>query len=363
MKKLLLYLTLTLFVFVGFKFASASEVTGNLNPGLDTGIAGVTRAAPTLSPVAGTYTSAQTVSLAADGSTKICYTTNGTTPACATATTCTTGTALANSGTVSVPSSMTIKSAACYADDSTGPVATSAYTINIPSGGGGGGGGGGSSIAYCSSVTYSAWGSCVGSLQSRSVLSSTPSGCTLTTSQQLAAQQSCTVNTSDDPVITPPGTTPVITPVITPGSPVNVAAVMATERALVTKTNAALTNRLAGRILLQVEEKGEAWYVEPVSKQKHFMGRPADAFDMMRRFGVGISEANFSKFEKSGVPARFAGRIFLRVEKKGEAYYVNPVDMKLNYLGRPADAFNLMRELALGISNANIRQIPVGEIK
>ena len=138
---------------------------------------------------------------------------------------------------------------------------------------------------------------------------------------------------------------------------------MQKEKALVTKANTALTNRLTGRILLQVEEKGQAWYVEPVSKQKHFMGRPADAFDMMRFFGLGISEANFAKFQKSGVPTNFAGRIFLRVEKKGEAYYVNPVDMKLHYLGRPADAFDLMRGLALGISNSNIRQIPVGTSK
>jgi hypothetical protein len=93
------------------------------------------------------------------------------------------------------------------------------------------------------------------------------------------------------------------------------------------------------------------------------MGRPADAFTMMRRFGLGISEANFSKFEKSGVPSRFAGRIFLRVQTNGEAYYVNPTDMKMYYLGRPIDAFNLMKNLALGISNGNIRQIPVGEFK
>jgi hypothetical protein len=29
------------------------------------------------------------------------------------------------------------------------------------------------------------------------------------------------------------------------------------------------------------------------------MGRPADAFAMMRKFGLGISDANFAKFEKS----------------------------------------------------------------
>ena len=220
-----------------------------------------------------------------------------------------------------------------------------------------GGGGGGAIVNNCSSVVYADWGPCVSGFQFRSVLSQTPAGCSLSTQQQLDASRACVLG--EEPVVVTP-------PVVAPGSSearVDVKQVMNHERSLVSKVNTALTNRLAGRILLQVEEKGQAWYVEPVSKQKHFMGRPADAFDMMRRFGLGISEANFSKFEKSGVPARFAGRIFLRVESKGEAYYVNPVDMKMHYLGRPADAFNLMRSKALGISNANIRQIPVGEVK
>ena len=124
--------------------------------------------------------------------------------------------------------------------------------------------------------------------------------------------------------------------------------------------NNILTSRLAGRILLQVEEKGEAWYVEPVSRQKYFMGRPDDAFGMMRHFGLGISELDFSKFEKIRVPSHFAGRIFLRVEDKGQAYYVNPLNLEMHFLGRPADAFKIMRELALGINNKNIRQIPLG---
>ena len=269
------------------------------------------------------------------------------------------------SGNVTNCSPLTVSNGSVAAYPTCTITCNSGYTLSgssciVQSSGGGGGGGGGSSTAYCSSVTYSAWGSCVGSLQARSVVSSTPSGCSLTATQQIEAQRACVLG--EEPVITPPGTTPVITPGSSEAR-IDVKQVMNNERSLVSKVNTALTNRLAGRILLQVEEKGQAWYVEPVSKQKHFMGRPADAFDMMRRFGLGISEANFSKFEKSGVPARFTGRIFLRVENKGEAYYVNPVDMKMHYLGRPADAFNLMRELALGISNSNIRQIPVGEVK
>ena len=59
-------------------------------------------------------------------------------------------------------------------------------------GGGGGGGGGGSAINYCTSVSYSDWNNyCSGDFQMRSVISSLPSGCTLTSTQQIAVQRTC----------------------------------------------------------------------------------------------------------------------------------------------------------------------------
>jgi len=60
---------------------------------------------------------------------------------------------------------------------------------------------------------------------------------------------------------------------------------------------------------------------------------------------------------------RLSGKILLDVEQNGEAYYVNPDDLKGYYLNRPADAFNIMREFGLGITNNGIRKIGVGEIK
>ena len=113
----------------------ASEVEGTISTGVESGVGsmdGVVKAAPTASPVAGTYTSTQSVSLTAAGSTAICYTTDSTTPACATSTTCTTGTKY--SSAVSVSSTTTIKSIACYADASSGPVSTDTYTISTGSG-------------------------------------------------------------------------------------------------------------------------------------------------------------------------------------------------------------------------------------
>ncbi|HCC50108.1 MAG TPA: hypothetical protein DIU29_04460, partial [Candidatus Jacksonbacteria bacterium] len=47
-----------------------------------------------------------------------------------------------------------------------------------------------------------------------------------------------------------------------------------------------LGERLKGKILLQVESHGEAWYVNPANTEKYYMGRPADAFALMRQLGV-----------------------------------------------------------------------------
>jgi hypothetical protein len=122
-------------------------------------------------------------------------------------------------------------------------------------------------------------------------------------------------------------------------------------------TNAAtMAQKLKGRILLQVEEKGEAWYVATDTLERYYLGRPDDAFTIMRALGLGISEEDFVKFQNS-VPTKYYGKILLRVKAKGEAYYVNPADKKLYYLGRPADAFDLMRKLGLGISNDNLAKI------
>ena len=125
---------------------------------------------------------------------------------------------------------------------------------------------------------------------------------------------------------------------------------------LVSFANSNLAEKLSGRILLQVEEKGEAYYVNPANKNRYFLGRPDDAFSVMRELGLGISEKDFNSFNNKA-PQRLSGRILLRVEANGEAYYVSPVDLKMHFLDRPADAFSVMRNLGLGISNKDLNKI------
>ncbi len=130
---------------------------------------------------------------------------------------------------------------------------------------------------------------------------------------------------------------------------------------------ATVNSKIAGKIFLQIEEHGEAWYVAPDTGLRYYLGRETDAFDLMKKLGKGISNANLFKIEIGpetdcpGLDKKFAnansGKIFLQVESKGEAWYVNPADKKRYFLGRPADAMNIMRSLGVGISNADIAKI------
>lgn len=128
---------------------------------------------------------------------------------------------------------------------------------------------------------------------------------------------------------------------------------------------ATLAQSMSGRILLDVESKGEAWYVDPIGLERHYLGRPTDAFNVMRTLALGVSEKDFQKIAQANTAVtgdrifakKLAGRIILRVERSGESWYVNPVNLKKYYLGRPSDAFSVMRQLGLGISRANLATI------
>ncbi len=172
----------------------------------------------------------------------------------------------------------------------------------------------------------------------------------------------------------------------------------------------AIYKRLKGKILLKTQDSGRAYYIHPGTRKAYSLGRADEALAAFRQAGVGISNANLKRIplglranatavdqDADGLPdaleealglnkassdsdgdgytdrvetlggydgrgsgklpidERFAraqtGRILLQVEGRGEAWYVNPADGKRYFLGSPADAVNVIKGLATGISN------------
>ena len=118
---------------------------------------------------------------------------------------------------------------------------------------------------------------------------------------------------------------------------------------------ATLASQLSGRILLQVEAKGEAWYVNPKDYKRYYLGKPDDAYKLMRSLSTGISEKEFTSWQQ-GAPSWAKGRLYLRPESHGEAYYVD-LNRRWHYLGRPLDAWLLFRAQGLGVTNATLTKI------
>ena len=185
---------------------------------------------------------------------------------------------------------------------------------------------------------------------------------------------------------------------------------------------ASLASRVKGRILLQVESRGEAWYVDPVDLRRTYLKDGATAFQLLRDKGLGITSADlaaipiglesrfsltdtdgdglFDKLEQalgtdlnlsdtdgdgnsdatevrasysptsasaaklrtdSVLVNRLRGRILLQVQSRGEAWYVNPVDGKRYYLPDGEAAYQIMRYLSLGITNSDLNQISLSD--
>ncbi len=133
-----------------------------------------------------------------------------------------------------------------------------------------------------------------------------------------------------------------------------------------------------GSILLDVERNGEAYYI--YQGHKYYLGRPAQAFEIMKQLSLGISENNFRTGLKQvndiwqvyrviniRLYPYIQGRIILRPQANSEAYYVTPNLLASNgysaeYLGRPYDAFRIMTKYGQGTHSVFIDSIPNGSL-
>jgi hypothetical protein len=120
-------LLVSLMIISGAGSVLASDTTGTIDTGVDTGLGGVVKDAPTATPPPGTYTSSRSVTLTADGSNRITYSLDDW------------ANTIEYTSPISITSSKTFKARA-YFPDGTSYEDTYTYTIRSSSGGGGGGG-------------------------------------------------------------------------------------------------------------------------------------------------------------------------------------------------------------------------------
>ncbi|MDO8582207.1 MAG: ice-binding family protein [bacterium] len=134
---------------------------------------------------------------------------------------------------------------------------------------------------------------------------------------------------------------------------------------------------LNGKILLQVQQHGEAWYVHPDSGLRYYMKDGQTAYQMMRNFGLGITDKNLTAIPSiesvdalkastsacSGTSAanKVKGKILLQVQQHGEAWYVDVTKCRRIYLKDGAAAYTVMRFLGLGITDANLVKLKIGQ--
>ncbi|MFA6551464.1 MAG: hypothetical protein WCV41_02985, partial [Patescibacteria group bacterium] len=143
----------------------------------------------------------------------------------------------------------------------------------------------------------------------------------------------------------------------------NIIKIFIEEERKFTTIDSSLSNKLKGRILLQVENHGEAWYINPKNSKKYYMADGDEAYNIMRDLGVGITNKDLEKIKTDkNFAKKHSGKIFLQVEDKGQAYYID-FEGNGHYLKDGGEAYKIMRELGLGITNNNIRKIDIEEIK
>ncbi len=161
-----------------------------------------------------------------------------------------------------------------------------------------------------------------------------------------------------------------------------------------------ITERLKGRLLLQVEQGGAIWYVNPLDSKKYQVTF-ANALSLFENFALGITNADLIKIPANlesikpdldsdgdgykdrteleyyyspyipgdnkgkfttdnNLAHRLKGRLLLQVEQRGAIWYVDHTGIRHSV--RWDNLMDLFRGLALGITNSDLAKINTGHV-
>ena len=137
------------------------------------------------------------------------------------------------------------------------------------------------------------------------------------------------------------------------------------------KTDTTLT-KYYGKVLVETDNKSKIWYVDPLKKEKYPLNSESDAVDVMKKVGVGISNkdinriklptSKYSNWRDYTFAKNLSGRIFVQVQDKGQAWYIDPINFRKYYLGSGKNALNILKSLSIKAKSSEINKIKTGTI-
>lgn len=120
-----------------------------------------------------------------------------------------------------------------------------------------------------------------------------------------------------------------------------------------------ISARLAGKLLLQVEDRGRIWYVDFNNKRHEVTF--SNALSLFETLALGISNKDLNSIPKNGeirssaTGNRLRGKLLLQVEDKGRIWYVDFNGKRWEVTW--ANLMDLFKSLALGITDKDLGEI------
>jgi len=129
-----------------------------------------------------------------------------------------------------------------------------------------------------------------------------------------------------------------------------------------------ISERLKGRLLLQVEQGGSIWYVD-TKEFKRYSVTWANALPLFVKLSLGITDANLAKIPIYGsgqtgnqtLRNNLKGKLLLQVQQGGNIWYVDQNGYRHSVTWN--NLMDLFTKLSLGITDANLDKIEVGSLE
>ncbi|MBU1203149.1 PDZ domain-containing protein [Patescibacteria group bacterium] len=102
------------------------------------------------------------------------------------------------------------------------------------------------------------------------------------------------------------------------------------------------------------------WYIEPTSQERYLIKDGVSVSKLLKKIGEATHNIELDKISSDYNKAYDnRGEILIQVDEKGEAWYINPIDLKKYYLQNGKDGFATIQKLALDISTVKLNAIPI----